>query len=152
MLPETFQALILAMRPQFPRLTAANSRPTSPFDESYNCIAWAANELDRWWWPDSQHQSYWPPEIPREVTLDAFIRAFSLQGYTEHSDAAIELGKQKIALYSIGDGKPTHAARQLADGWWTSKLGQQIDIEHDLTALDGPVYGSVARILARPAR
>ena len=24
---------------------------TSPTEISYNCIAWAANEDTRWWWP-----------------------------------------------------------------------------------------------------
>ena len=33
---------------------------------------------------------------------------------------------------------PTHAARQLANGWWTSKLGPSFDIEHiDLNAIAG---------------
>ncbi len=148
----TFQDFVRKVQPQFPQLTVANSRPTSPYVEGYNCIAWAANDTDHWWWPDPQNQSFWPAEIRREVTLDAFVQAYGLKGYLERSDATLEPGKQKIAIYAASDGRPTHAARQLTDGWWASKLGQQIDIEHEFSALDGPTYGRAVEILARPAR
>jgi hypothetical protein len=148
----TFQDLVRALQPRFPRLTAENSRPTSPYDEGYNCIAWAAGDTDYWWWPDAMGQAYWPPDVPREETIEAFVQAYGLHGYTQSSDAVLERDKQKVAIYADRHGKPTHAARQLRDGWWASKLGPQIDIEHELTALDGPEYGTVAVILARPAK
>lgn len=147
-----FQDLVRAMQVPFPNLTEANSRPTSPYDEGYNCIAWAAESTDYWWWPDAMGQQYWPPDVPREETIEAFVQAYGLQGYSQRSDATLEPGKQKVAIYADGNGKPTHAARQLPDGWWASKLGQQIDIEHEFAALDGPAYGTVAVILARPTR
>ncbi len=56
----------------------------------------------------------------------------------------------RIALYAHR-GKPTHAARQLPDGWWASKLGKDIDIEHELHAVEGPVYGTVAVVLQKSA-
>lgn len=140
------------MQVPFPNLTEANSRPTSPYDEGYNCIAWAAEDTDYWWWPDAMGQHYWPPGVPRQETIEAFVLAYGLQGYLKRSDPTLEPVTHKIAIYADGNGKPTHAARQLPDGWWASKLGQQIDIEHELVALDGPAYGSVAIILARPAK
>lgn len=145
----TFQDWVQAMLPKFPLLAAANCRPTSPADESYNCIAWASEDTDRWWWPDRQHQSFWPSQVPREETLDTFVRAYGLQGYTEQTNATLESGKQKVAIYTSTQGAPTHAARQLSDGWWASKLGQNIDVEHELTAIEGPEYGAVAVVLAR---
>lgn len=148
----TFQALVRAMQGPFPNLTEANSRPTSPYDEGYNCIAWAAEDTAYWWWPDSMGQHYWPPDVPREETIEAFAQAYGLQGYLQRSDSTVEPGKQKVAIYADRDGKPTHAARQLPDGWWASKLGPQIDIEHEFSALDGPAYGTVAVILARLAK
>jgi hypothetical protein len=148
----TLQEFVLAMQPQFPRLTVTNCRVTSPIDGSYNCIAWAAGDTDFWWWPDSMGQAFWPDGVPRVETLAAFEQAYGIQGYSERTDASLDLGKQKIAIYSDREGKPTHAARQLPDGWWASKLGESVDIEHDLSALDGPVYGTVALILARPSR
>lgn len=146
-----FPDFVRAMRASFPNLTEANSRPTSPFDEGYNCIAWAAEDTEYWWWPDPLGQDYWPPNIPREETIEAFVRAYGLRGYEQRSDASLEPGEQKVAIYAASNGKPTHAARQLRDGWWASKLGQQIDIEHEFAALDGPAYGTVKIILARSA-
>lgn len=141
--------LLRLLQPAFPALTVANFRVTSPVDPRYNCIAWAAGDQSRWWWPDPQSQSYWPLEAPREVTLGAFIQAYGLLGYTETCSAAHEAGKQKVAIYTFASGTPTHASRQVPDGWWASKLGEEIDIEHELGALNGPVYGRPAVILAR---
>jgi len=146
------QVLSVLQQHGFPKLNSANSRPTSPHDEGYNCIAWAADDTDYWWWPDAMGQKYWPPDVPREETLDAFMKAYGLQGYIERCDATVEPGRQKVAIYTASNGKPTHAARQIPDGWWASKLGQQIDIEHEFAALDGPAYGTIAVILARPAK
>jgi hypothetical protein len=84
-------------------------------------------------------------------TVEAFQMAFATLGYNERTDASEEPGKQKIAVFASTEGKPTHAARQLPGGWWTSKLGQQIDIEHELSAIQGPIYGTVAVVLGRTA-
>jgi hypothetical protein len=53
-------------------------------------------------------------------------------------------------LFADAAGIPTHAARQLTSGAWTSKLGNAADIEHELRALEGEIYGVVALILKRP--
>jgi len=37
----------------------------------YNCIAFAAGETHRWWWPMG---AYWPEPAPRDETVDSFIR------------------------------------------------------------------------------
>ena len=148
----TFEQVLAALQPKFPVLNSANSRPTSPYDEDYNCIAWAAQDTDYWWWPDTMGLSYWPTGIPREESIDAFIRAYELQGYVKRCDATLESGTEKVSLFASSDRKPTHAARQLPDGWWASKLGKLIDIEHEFGALDGPAYGTVVMILARPAK
>lgn len=61
-----------------------------------------------------------------------------------------EEGFEKIAIYIDSHGKPTHAARQLSSGKWTSKLGQLEDIEHsNLDDVTGLHYGSVGAILKR---
>ena len=64
-------------------------------------------------------------------------------------DAAIEPEVEKVALYARA-GEPTHAARQLSSGRWTSKLGPEEDLEHSLEGLAGPAYGVVVQILKRP--
>lgn len=44
-----------------------------------------------------------------------------------------------------------HAALQLENGDWTSKMGSAEDILHILAeVLEGPEYGHVARFLSRP--
>lgn len=144
----TFAAMLEHMRSAFPSVSMENCRPTSPHDEDYNCIAWAADDSSRWWWPDANGQLYWPQSVPRRETLDAFIAAYAQLGYVDVSNDHVEPDRQKIAIFTL-NGTPTHAARQLPDGWWASKLGKSIDIEHEFRALDGPTYGTATVVLAR---
>ncbi len=135
------------VRESLPRLTADNYRVTSPATWEYNCIAWAAGDTDAWWWPVPGR--YWPASVPREESLAAFLAAFATLGYAPCPTADLEPGLEKIALYAVGN-TPTHAARQLASGLWTSKLGPSLDIEHlTLDALAGGVYGDPVVVLAR---
>jgi hypothetical protein len=64
--------------------------------------------------------------------------------------ADLEPGFEKIAPFADADGLPTHAARQLPGGRWTSKLGELEDIEHDLNDVAGTAYGTVVQIMKRP--
>jgi hypothetical protein len=134
----------------FPHLTPFNHSITSPVSSDYNCIAWAAGDTERWWWPLAGSFAYWPSNVPVQETLDAFIKAFGTLGFIPCESQNIEHGHEKIAMYVDDTGKPTHAARQLTNGRWTSKLGQGQDIEHELEGLTGAVYGVVAQVLKRP--
>jgi hypothetical protein len=90
-------------------------------------------------------------EPVRQETTTAFQQAFASLGYELCGDAKFETGFEKIAIYAIG-GNPTHAARQLPDGRWVSKLGELEDIQHaTLDVLSGGPYGSVVAVLRRPA-
>ncbi|MCH6567821.1 MAG: hypothetical protein IH801_05570 [Nitrospinae bacterium] len=80
--------------------------------------------------------------------MTAFTLLFEQLGYRVCPEADLEEGYEKIALYALRGGA-THAARQLTNGRWTSKVGQNIDIEHTLAGLKGPYYGEVVRILKR---
>jgi hypothetical protein len=139
----------------FPNLKDEDWQQCSPVDPSYNCIAYAAGRTDVYWWPDPfapPLHDYWPQGVPCEETLDAFIQLYRTFGY-EPCDASdngsLEPGYEKIALFAIGT-TPTHAAKQLPDGRWTSKLGLLEDIEHDdLACLNGPCYGSSVQFLRR---
>jgi hypothetical protein len=133
----------------FPHLAAGGFVETSPVTAAYNCIAWAAGDTDRWWWPDAMNTSYWPPEIPRSETLEAFVAAFATLGYARCSDGTVAVEIEKVAIYAKSS-RPTHMSRQLADGRWTSKLGHDIDLTHDLAGLEGALYGLVAVFLSRP--
>lgn len=136
---------------QFPRLAIGGYRVASVATSNYNCIAWAAGRTDRWWWPS--RDAFWPPDIPAQETLDAFVRAYETLGFTPCADAALEPGFEKIAIYANPGGSPKHAARQLSSGKWTSKLGRAVDIEHvDPGALEGQLYGSTCLFLKRRRR
>lgn len=125
-------------------------RLTSPRARSYNCIGFAANDEENWWWPEGDAPTiYWPPGVPRELTLDAFAAVFVTLGCTIGGGDSHEPGIEKVALFADAAGTPTHAARHLASGRWASKLGEAEDIEHELRALEGEIYGTVALILKR---
>jgi hypothetical protein len=136
-----------------PNLTSTNHVVTSPFKARYNCIAWAAGNDTRWWWPVGRY--YWPPNVPRVETLDAFIAAFATLGFVECADALLEANFEKIAIYAVpgpgGAFTPTHGARQLPDGKWTSKLGPFEDITHDtLDDVNCFDYGFAVKFMKRP--
>jgi hypothetical protein len=132
----------------FPSLLKEGYGQTSPASTEYNCIAWAANRTDVAWWPDPLGVGYWPDGVPREETLEAFYLAFESIGYSRCDEGQMEIGFEKVALYALA-GQPKHAARQLADGRWTSKLGKHIDISHALGGLEGEIYGQVVGYLKR---
>ena len=134
----------------FPILKTTGYTITSPPTIEYNCIAWAAGDTESWWWPDPFNQYFWPSEAPREDTIDAFVKAFELLGYTICSDADYETGYEKIAIYASQAGRPTHAARQIDSEKWTSKIGQLEDIEHDISGLSGDIYGKPVVYMRRP--
>ena len=137
----------------FPRLRD-EFEITSPADEAYNCIAWALNDTLRYWWPTEFKYPglYWPPGIPTEVTIPAFVKLFENLLFTKCDSSAYESGYDKVALYADESGSPTHAARWwLEDGGWSSKLGEENDIRHHtLESLEGSDYGTVRHIFRRP--
>ena len=134
----------------FPRLHPGNHEITSPSTPRYNCIAWAAGDDRRSWWPDVDEVAYWPSNVARVETMEAFVEAFQTLGYLTCEDSEFEPGNEKVALYAHR-GMPTHAARQLPDGRWSSKLGRSVDIAHTLDALDGSLYGT-AMLCRKPMR
>ena len=97
---------------------------------------------------------YWPPEAPNEETLSAFVAAYATVGYSLCQDGKQEEGFEKIAIYADpSTGTPTHAAHQLVDGRWESKLGSCVDIQHDLLSeLTESRYGDVVCYMKRPIR
>lgn len=130
----------------FPRLHDVDAKKTSEATPAYNCIAWAFKDNRRWWWPGGR--TYWPFNPSGMSTLEAFELYFRDDGWVETDLAGLEPGFEKIALYAL-NGVPTHAARLLDSGYWTSKLGTDIDIFHDPNDLDGPCYGAIYKIFKK---
>jgi hypothetical protein len=132
----------------FPNLDADGGVVTHPPDPAYNCVAWVVGVTDAAWWPNDP-DGYWPPGVPDELTVDAVVAALATVGYVPCADGGHEPGFEKAAVYAR-DGAPTHAARQLADGRWSSKLGRDITVSHATpSGVEGAVYGSVVVYLRR---
>ena len=130
----------------FPGLRSGRFKKNSPPTPGYNCIAWALGRTDRWWWPNEN--SYWPPGCLQRESIQAFVIAFATQQYEPCDNPRLEKSYEKLALYAK-DFTPTHAAKQLKNGKWTSKLGKDMDIEHRLKDLEGPAYGQVLMFFRR---
>lgn len=135
----------------FPKLIPTQYEITSEATANYNCIAWAADDNNVWWWPDPYGDYYWPAGVTREESLDAFVAAYGKLGYEPCTSGVLENTFEKVAIFVDAGGAPTHAARQLPSGRWTSKLGRLEDIEHvTLDELCGEAYGKIGIFLRRP--
>ena len=138
-----------------PSLTGTEYAITSDASERYNCIAWVVGETHRWWSPLAEDGEYWPFEYQPEATTMVVQTALATVGFEDCADGESEDGIEKAALFADERGF-THVARQLANGRWTSKLGSDRDIEHDLEAVEGfdesPMayrYGRVVAFMSR---
>ena len=99
---------------------------------------------------------YWPIASPQRATLEVVRAAFEHEGFEACEDGELVHGVEKIALFA-DERTWTHVARQLESGRWTSKLGSDCDIEHELEALEGfddspdaYRYGRVVGFMSRP--
>jgi hypothetical protein len=133
----------------FPGLQTGKYSITSEESPKYNCIACAAGNDGTCWWPSEDDRDYWPSEVATEDSIAAFRAMFASLGYDVCATSDAEPAIEKIALFANVHGVPTHAARQLSNGRWTSKLGELEDIEHDLTDLEGAAYGKVVLLMKR---
>jgi len=112
-----------------------------PGTSSYNCIAWSLHDTHDWVWPGN--------------TLKAFDQLNTKHGFQKmpKMDFRVQPGVEKIVLYGkVVNGRtvPTHQARQMADGTWTSKLGKMAVIRHATPdSLDGPDYGHPVAVYSR---
>ena len=129
----------------FPKLAESGYRITSDPAEQYNCIAWAVGVDNEWW---SHLPGYrWPTRRGSEV--GSLVELFVNMGFEVCENQKYEDGYEKIAVFGK-EGRWTHAARQLDNGHWTSKLGMNEDIEHvALEGLIGVLYGDIYCALRR---
>lgn len=134
---------------QLPRLASEGYSVTSEPDDCYNCIAYAAGENHRWWTYITGEGYYWPEHASRTPAIASLVEVFAGLGYEICPDVGAEDGYEKVALYRIGD-RWSHAARQLPNGMWSSKLGPDEDISHATPeSLAGASYGTVHCIMRR---
>ena len=132
----------------FPNLASEGFEIVGEPTTEYNCIAYAAGDTDNWWWPDED--DYWPPWATPDDRIDSLQEAFSGIGYELCDDSHLEEGYRKVALYEE-EGKFQHAAVQMPNGAWRSKMGEGPVIEHrSPESLAGGMYGEVYCYMRRP--
>lgn len=126
-------------------------RITSERAIRYNCFAWALGTCSERF--DPTNPRFWPKDVPREYTVASMLELFRTFGYELCEDGTLESRFEKIAIYARDD-KPQHAARQLLNGFWTSKLGRYEDIEHatpeELEGDGSREYGRIIAFMRRP--
>lgn len=111
----------------------------------YNCISHTLNIKNKWSWPKSvDSDNYWPISNISE-TIDAFDEFYEYHGFTKTNMNKIYLGKNKIVLYSIGE-IPKHAALQIKDDLYESKMGRGEIIRHDPFDIENSIYGNIVRL------
>src|SRR5688500_13495320 len=76
---EWLQVIVMSLTDLFPNLVLDGYRTTSEATTDYNCIAWAGNIIDQWWWTDSDD---WPSDLPREETVETFVLLFEKLEYS----------------------------------------------------------------------
>lgn len=130
-----------AVEERLPKLARDGYRITSPRDDNYNCVAWVVRDVRHWWGPGVDG-FFWPRNVGDDFADDGdlheYVAAFSAAGFETCSDGVLEIGFEKIAVYSDGEYFE-HVAYQCADGEWSSKLGALNDIRHaSAESLCGP--------------
>jgi hypothetical protein len=111
----------------FPNINSSNTVVVNERVPTYNCIAWSLG-IGGWKWPQPDN-------------IQGFIDLFYIWGFVKCDNGELEPGIEKICLYCYHD-EPKHAARQLTNGLWSSKLGSEELIVHDgLFVVEGEFYG-----------
>jgi hypothetical protein len=121
-----------------------------PATKVYNCIAWAIGITNKW---------VWPARPGKTATVADFDDLYGRYGYRRVKGLNFDLhpNYHKLVLYAKrgknGNWEPTHGARQLSDGSWSSKLGQLPLIRHlEPDDLDGNSYGVPIAVYVRPRK
>ena len=147
------------LQSNFPKLLSdPYFKRTSKETPEYNCISWAMVRSDRWTQcpagmklPQFDGVTWWPPEAENGQDINCLIDPFEKTGHIICNDGVPEIGYRKVALYCDHNNHWTHAARLLSNGFWTSKLGAWIDIQHgDPYSIEGPAYGHVYCFMKYP--
>jgi hypothetical protein len=119
-------------------------------DAVYNCFGCAVGVLKHWQPtsvygdPEGDPLYYWPIELSGDAEdnfgVGRFVDAAKTEGFEECSDSAWEPEFEKIVLIHKRDIF-CHAALQLSESRWKSKLGEYSNCEHPLEFVLGDYYG-----------
>lgn len=131
----------------FPNLRRDGFTVVGPQSDLYNCIAYAAGDASQWW----AHipGRYWPSHATRSERLESLIEVFAGLGFEQCHDSQVEEGYQKVTLYEER-GAWTHAALQMPNGHWRSKMGEGPVIEHpNPESLSAGPYGDATTFMRK---
>jgi hypothetical protein len=115
----------------------------------------AVGDETKFWWPADM--GYWPRR-PSCDTVEEIVSVLIEQfGYTEcgdGDDGSFEKGKRKIAIFADKHNVPQHVAFQpLRTGSrtrrWKSKMGFNVDMEHELWAVAGDKFGEPVKFMCK---
>jgi hypothetical protein len=106
----------------------------------YNCISWALGITDFPIWPIDEKPYNWPSNLPLIESMENFITFFKMHGFEYCENEKPKKDFELIAIFEK-DGLPTHTCRLLKNGYWTSKIGILEDVQHNLFAISGGIYG-----------
>ena len=127
-----------------PNIKRIGFNKTSNRDRFYNCFAHAIGDSRTWWEPVTM---YWPSGFRTDGSLASYIDVCVQHLKFEPCDTTdfgFDLNFQKIALYADENNDFTHAMRQLDAIYWTSKIGEYIDVRHTVSGMIGCKYGGLA--------
>ncbi len=122
----------------FPDLDVDKTVVTAPATMDYNCISWTVGETKQWFWPPKMY--YW-----RHPDQSAFDLFYEKNGF-------VRAEKGEIAVWGKLDGYllthgcvsgPGHGPS------WESKCGDLAQIQHELSELEGNIYGKPVSFYTR---
>lgn len=95
-------------------------------------------------WP-FDNNNYWP--VSRDLTKESFDKFYEFHVFEKMNLLNFSYDPKyiKVALY-VNKGIPTHAAIQVDEFFWESKIGELGIIKHDLFEIEDNVYGEVTQI------
>lgn len=132
-----------AIEQLFPRLCGTSWTIKSRKTKRYNCFAWAAREKHRRW--DFAKGAYWPSGAKRLSGIAYLVGAYLAEGFSvcNKSDCqTYDSTADSIVVYEM-NRIGMHAARLLANGMWSSKLGDLEDVQHKKPEdISGTTYGN----------
>ena len=105
----------------FPNLANEDFDIICPESTRYNCIAYAAGDTSQPWGDEEGY--HWPEEVTTSPTIRGLENLFKWLGFKKCHGPRLEPGYQKVALYA-NQGFWQHAALQMPNGRWRSKLGK----------------------------
>lgn len=127
----------------FPKLHGTPWEIKSRKTRRYNCLAWAAREKHRRW--DFTKGAHWPPGVKRASGIAYLVGAFQAEGFSvcnESDCRKYDSTADSIVVYEM-NRIGMHAARLLANGMWSSKLGDVEDVQHKTPEdISGTTYGN----------